>query len=154
MDDWKYSKSKRYFWALNILKEIETDIAAVVSQLEGIHGFFGKYRLKIHFPLPGGKISAQREKIVKEKSGLPKEDFIRIQSRFSDQRELTKDLRDGLFNASEVMESRASTRLGENVRLLTFVGIFFLPLSFTMSIWSINDSALAHVDIMMGVAVA
>ncbi|CCD43003.1 hypothetical protein BofuT4_uP070790.1 [Botrytis cinerea T4] len=31
------------------------------------------------------------------------------------------------------MESRASTRLGENVRLLTFVGIFFLPLSFTMT---------------------
>ncbi|CCD43002.1 hypothetical protein BofuT4_P070780.1 [Botrytis cinerea T4] len=39
VDDWKYSKSKRYFWALNILKEIETDIAAVVSQLEGFMDF-------------------------------------------------------------------------------------------------------------------
>jgi hypothetical protein len=59
------------------------------------------------------------------------------------------------------MESRASTRLGENVKLLTFVSIFFLPLSFCMvynlphkpqsrwqkaklnsiqSIWSINDT--------------
>lgn len=36
-----------------------------------------------------------------------------------------------LFNASAVIESRASTRLGENVKLLTFVSIFFLPLSFT-----------------------
>ena len=35
-----------------------------------------------------------------------------------------------LFNASAVIESRASTRLGENVKLLTFVSIFFLPLSF------------------------
>ncbi|KAM0171853.1 hypothetical protein ACHAPF_007880 [Botrytis cinerea] len=68
VDDWKYSKSKRCFWALNILKEIETDIAAVVSQLEGFMDFSEKYRLKTHFPLPGGKISAQREKIVKEKS--------------------------------------------------------------------------------------
>jgi hypothetical protein len=57
------------------------------------------------------------------------------------------------------MESRASTRLGENVKLLTFVSIFFLPLSFCMvsielslkispwktngeyqSVWSINDT--------------
>ena len=36
-----------------------------------------------------------------------------------------------LFNASAVIESRASTRLGENVKLLTFVSIFFLPLAFT-----------------------
>lgn len=35
-----------------------------------------------------------------------------------------------LFNASAVIESRASTRLGENVKLLAFVSIFFLPLSF------------------------
>lgn len=68
VDDWKYSKSKRCFWALNILKEIETDIAAVVSQLEGFMEFSEKHRLKTHFPLPGGKISAQRVKIVKEKS--------------------------------------------------------------------------------------
>ncbi|KAM0152118.1 hypothetical protein ACHAPC_007916 [Botrytis cinerea] len=39
VDEWKYSKSKRYFWALNILKEIEIDIAAVVSQLEGFMDF-------------------------------------------------------------------------------------------------------------------
>jgi len=30
------------------------------------------------------------------------------------------------------MESRASTRLNENIKLLTFVSIFFLPLSFCM----------------------
>jgi hypothetical protein len=40
------------------------------------------------------------------------------------------------------MESRASTRLGENVKLLTFVSIFFLPLSFCTSLWSINDQIL------------
>jgi hypothetical protein len=32
-----------------------------------------------------------------------------------------------------VIESRASTQLGENIKLLTFVSIFFLPLSFVMA---------------------
>jgi len=62
------------------------------------------------------------------------------------------------------MEGRLSTRLGENVRLLTWVSIFFLPLSFCTvsaaprhsaipvallrnhpgeSLWSINDSLLS-----------
>ena len=35
-----------------------------------------------------------------------------------------------LFSASSVQESKAATRLGENVRLLTYVSIFYLPLSF------------------------
>jgi hypothetical protein len=35
-----------------------------------------------------------------------------------------------LFNASSVVESRASTRLGENVKLLTYVSIFYIPLAF------------------------
>ncbi|KAF7920989.1 hypothetical protein EAE99_007841 [Botrytis elliptica] len=153
VDDSKYSKSKKYFWALNMLKEIESDVAAVISQIEGFMDFSKHSPLKKQFPLPEGKISLERERIVKNNLSVVKEDLIRLKSRFNDQRELAKDLRDGLFNASAVMESRASTRLGENVRLLTFVSIFFLPLSFTMSIWSINDSALAHIDIMIGVAV-
>ena len=45
-----------------------------------------------------------------------------------------------MFNASSVIESRASTRLGENVKLLTYVSIFFLPLAFCVAVWSINES--------------
>ncbi|KAF7853834.1 uncharacterized protein EAF02_011824 [Botrytis sinoallii] len=59
--------------------------------------------------------------------------------KINDKREEAIDMRDGLFNVSVVMESRAATKSGENVKLLTFVSIFFLPLSFCMSVWSIND---------------
>jgi hypothetical protein len=44
-----------------------------------------------------------------------------------------------LFSASGVIESRVSTRLGENVKLLTYVSIFYLPLSFCVALWSINE---------------
>jgi hypothetical protein len=39
-----------------------------------------------------------------------------------------------------VIESRAATRLGENVKLLTYVSIFYLPLAFCAGLWSINNS--------------
>lgn len=38
------------------------------------------------------------------------------------------------------MESRASTRLAENVKLLTYISIFYLPLSFCVALWSINEN--------------
>ena len=35
-----------------------------------------------------------------------------------------------LFSASAVIETRAAAQLGENVRLLAYVSIFYLPLAF------------------------
>ncbi|TGO47117.1 hypothetical protein BOTNAR_0543g00040 [Botryotinia narcissicola] len=116
VDDSKYSKSKKYFWALNILKEVESDVTAVISQLEGFMDFSKHSPLKKQFPLPEGRISTERERIVKKRLSVVKKYLIRLQSRFNGQRELAKDLRDG-------------------------------------SIWSINDSAIAHIVIMIGVAV-
>ncbi|TGO44512.1 hypothetical protein BCON_0505g00050 [Botryotinia convoluta] len=87
VDDSKYSKSKKYFWTLNILKEIESDIAAVISQLEGFMDFSEHSPLKKQFPLLDGRISTERETIVKKKLGALKEDLNRIERRFRDQRE-------------------------------------------------------------------
>ncbi|KAF7871770.1 hypothetical protein EAF04_003877 [Stromatinia cepivora] len=153
VDDSKYTKSKRYFWAMNMLREIDSDIAAVISQLRGFMDFSDNSLLHKYYPLPKGKMSEEREKIVVQTLGILREDLVNLQGRFKGQREIAIALRDGMFNASAFMETRASTRLGENIKLLTFVSIFYLPLSFTMSIWSINNGALAHVDIMIGVAI-
>lgn len=56
---------------------------------------------------------------------------------------LVQTLRDGLFDASALIESRLSTRLGQNVQLLTYISIFYLPLGFCAALWavpSIDDS--------------
>ncbi|KAF7591587.1 hypothetical protein BBP40_001335 [Aspergillus hancockii] len=45
-----------------------------------------------------------------------------------------------VFLANSILGSRASTRLGENVQLLTFVSIFYLPISFCTSLWSTTST--------------
>jgi hypothetical protein len=93
-----------------------------------------------------------------------------IRVRFQQHHKNITALRDDLFSASAVKESQASTRLGgqleppldrtwltntENVRLLAFVSIFFLPLPFCTSLWSMSDSLFPlHVLIYVIVLVA
>ncbi|KAL2838260.1 hypothetical protein BJY01DRAFT_251061 [Aspergillus pseudoustus] len=45
-----------------------------------------------------------------------------------------------LFNASAVIESRAATKLDENVKLLTYVSVAYLPLSLCAALWAIDYS--------------
>jgi hypothetical protein len=52
-----------------------------------------------------------------------------------------------------MIESRAATRLGENVKLLTYVSIFYLPLAFCAGLWSINNSySIPHFIITTAIA--
>lgn len=46
------------------------------------------------------------------------------------------------------MESRAAIRLGENIKLLTFVSVFFLPLSCCTVGPSIPNAPLGGIDIL------
>lgn len=139
-DDGAFSRSRRYFWAIDCLSEFDVVVSDNIVQWE-------LYR-------------AARIQPLLEGQGLPDLDMLQlkqVERRYEilcNQREFfrqkliaTKALRDAvstssknrvilaylryqLFNASAVIESRASTRLGENVKLLTYVSIFFLPLAF------------------------
>ena len=139
-DDGAFSRSRRYFWAIDCLSEFDVVVSDNIVQWE-------LYR-------------AARIQPLLEGHGLPDLDMLQlkqVERRYEilcNQREFfrqkltaTKALRDAvstsshnwvplaypryqLFNASAVIESRASTRLGENVKLLTYVSIFFLPLAF------------------------
>lgn len=62
-----------------------------------------------------------------------------LRKEFKARRATVQGLRDGLFNASALMESRSSTRLGMNVQLLTYVSIFYLPLAFCAGLWAIPN---------------
>ncbi|PQE18870.1 ankyrin repeat-containing protein [Rutstroemia sp. NJR-2017a BBW] len=61
------------------------------------------------------------------------------QLQFKHQQETALTFRDGLSNFSALMESRASTRLGDNVKLLTYISIFYLPLTFCAALRAIPN---------------
>ncbi|KAL9130564.1 MAG: hypothetical protein Q9217_001277 [Psora testacea] len=130
-DDGALSRSRKYFWAIDCLSEFESTVGDNLTQWE-------YYRDATVFPSMKDSLSSleQRQLVFADMQ------YRTLQAQrdsFRQKLTATRALRDALFNASAVIESRASTRLGENVKLLTFVSIFFLPLAFTTSLWSIND---------------
>ncbi|PMD52652.1 uncharacterized protein K444DRAFT_187304 [Hyaloscypha bicolor E] len=105
-DDDSFSRSRRYFWAINYLAELDISISRNIIQLDR---FIGE-------DSPNKSIREQLNQLQ------------HLRERILGQRDEAIALRDGLFSASGVMESRASTRLNENIKLLTF------------SVWSVNNT--------------
>ncbi|KAL9120721.1 MAG: hypothetical protein Q9187_002719 [Circinaria calcarea] len=129
-DDGSFSRSRRYFWAIDCLAEFDLSITDNITQWE----LYRASRFsRVEPSLP--ELDYLQYKNAEEQYNILKNQREYFRQKLAS----TKALRDALFNASAVIESRASTRLGENVKLLTFVSIFFLPLSFCTSLWSVNS---------------
>ncbi|KAL8917223.1 MAG: hypothetical protein Q9208_008062 [Pyrenodesmia sp. 3 TL-2023] len=125
-DDGSFSRSRRYFWAITCLSEFENAITDNITQWE---------LYKAALPI----LDTDLDNIQYEKAERQCRVLQNQREYFRQKLASTRALRDALFNASAVIESRASTRLGENVKLLTFVSVFFIPLSFCTSLWSVNN---------------
>ncbi|KAL9596088.1 MAG: hypothetical protein Q9219_006036 [cf. Caloplaca sp. 3 TL-2023] len=125
-DDGSFSRSRRYFWAIDCLQEFETSISDNINQWE---------LYKAALPVLDNDLDNLQYKNAERQCRVLQNQREYFRQKLAS----TRALRDALFNASAVIESRASTRLGENVKLLTFVSVFFIPLSFCTSLWSIND---------------
>lgn len=121
-DDGAFSRSRRYFWAIDCLSEFELSISDNLHQWE-------LYKQARVDPLGDCLPDLDQRQLIH----VERQYRVLQNQRESFRQKLAsiRALRDALFNASTVIESRASTRLGENVKLLTFVSIFFLPLAFT-----------------------
>lgn len=53
-----------------------------------------------------------------------------------------KSLRDQLFSGTSVRESREAIQQQDNIKLLTLVTIFFLPLTFVSELTCVNEPLL------------
>jgi hypothetical protein len=141
-EDEAYTRSKAYFWILRCLQTFQHTIRDTCTHWKS---FKEKYispleDLKevnlLHFSISGERIDTNIAALGN------------IETEFSAMKEEVTLLHEGvcitdcssleivllnfpqLLNASSVGESRASTRLGENAKLLTYVSIFYLPLAF------------------------
>lgn len=149
-DDQALSRSKKYFWAIEFLKEAGNSISDNIQQTEHFLRF-------LESNPPGTKKAENEYHLRLKRHYLTLQKLESLEARFRLKREEAVALRDGLFSASTVIDSRASIQLGQNVKLLTFVSIFFLPLSFCASIWSINNTlfsmtAFAIVTPLIGIS--
>jgi len=123
-DDDTFSSSRKYWWAMDMLSTIRQSIEqCLLAHNEMYNDLI--WPAKGMNPLPAGLENADR------RAGVAYTNLQELLKRFVTQQTRVDALRSGLFNASGVVESRASTRLGEIVKLLTYVSIFYLPLSFS-----------------------
>ncbi|KAL8718983.1 MAG: hypothetical protein Q9225_003956 [Loekoesia sp. 1 TL-2023] len=147
-DDAKFTKSRKYFWAIKTLNEFVTKIEDSIRICQE----FRNRWIKMY---ESDGISVPQE--MKAEIAKCEEECAALASIRQRQKALLAEvivMRDGLFNASAVMESRQATLLGKNVQLLTYVTIFFLPLAFSTSLWSINDSYPRHTLVWIATVVA
>ncbi|KAF5979814.1 hypothetical protein FCOIX_5114 [Fusarium coicis] len=140
-DDDTFSRSRQYFWIVSCLESFLVLIDDAIEEWRRFRADWPHMIMEID-PAEESRTGETPEALTRRVLGEIEAQVDRlriISARFEASRDKTKALREGLFSASGVIESRVSTRLGENVKLLTYVSIFYLPLSFCVALWSINE---------------
>jgi hypothetical protein len=151
-EDSKFSNSRRYFWAFQTLGTMNQSIKAMIDAYEDT---FTKDvwegRHKTLWPL--ADTNSGRNAYWRKRMASLKRDFesemqalkIIVQEN-DDRRKDIKNLRDNLFSGTSVLESRKSVEQteitvaqGHNIKLLTLVNMFFLPLTFVTSVFGMTN---------------
>lgn len=148
-DDASFSKSRLYFWILGCLDEFDTLVEDNIKQwrlyeMARVRPMLDRTTQNKAFdassrPLFFDKRDMNRLQELTHEANQVVNDLEGIRAQFSAKQKRVIALRDGLFNASALMESRSSTRLGTTVQLLTYVSIFYLPLAFCAALWAIPN---------------
>ena len=149
-EDDQYTYSRRYFWAYQSLAIMNEDIKEMlIAYRENFDDKFWVGTDKLIWPSDDSlkhrhwrkRMANFRIDIEKEIQGLEEVD------RLNDEKmKEIKALRENLFSGTSVMESREAVRQqgitvvqGHNIKVLTLVTIFFLPLTFVTSVFGMTN---------------
>ncbi|EEH40573.2 hypothetical protein PAAG_09026 [Paracoccidioides lutzii Pb01] len=130
-DDPQFSLSKTYFWALQTYKLFERTLEQTIATWE-------TFKIDSLPKIQDGRISPEDWDAgvsnIEQGIELLKPKIVRIRRGIQD----VRDLREGLQSTAAVFDSRTAVRQGENIRLLTYITLLFLPLSFGTGIFSMQ----------------
>lgn len=157
-EDKEFTYTRRYFWAHQTLGSVNDAIQAMIDAYEdNFPAELWEGRHKTLWPLSDNDHSGRNDYWKKRLRNL-KMSFTQEINKLrtlikenNDRRSEIRFLRDQLFSGTSVMESRKSVELseitiqqGHNVKLLTLVNIFFLPLTFSVSVFGMQNMPEDH----------
>lgn len=130
-DDPQFSRSKTYFWALQAYKMFDEALSATIDT-------WYEFRQNSLPCLNDGRMSPEdwESSVRTIDTAIEKlhDKLLWVRKKSNE----VRDLRDGLFGASSLFDSRTTVRQGDNIRLLTYITLLFLPLSFCTSIFGMQ----------------
>jgi hypothetical protein len=144
----RFTYSRRYFWASQTLGLLSNEIKDIIATYKDT--FTDEFWTGEHKTLfPGTKDQSPRynnwrKKLVHTRRQFDKEisQLEEVFRTFQDQQKQIKNLREWLFSGTSVLESREAVSMakitveqGYNIRLLTLVTLFYLPLSYVTGIY-------------------
>ncbi|KAK4938404.1 hypothetical protein LTR10_021121 [Elasticomyces elasticus] len=153
----KYTYSRRYFWAAQTLGLLSNEIKAMIAAYKETFTedvWSGEHKTLF----PGTKEQSPRynnwrKKLVHTQRQFEKE-IVRLEevlTMFQQQQKEIRGLREWLFSGTSVLESREAVNMakiaveqGYNIRLLTLVTLFYLPLTFVTSIYGMTNMPTDH----------
>ncbi|KAJ9614009.1 hypothetical protein H2200_002145 [Cladophialophora chaetospira] len=148
----RFTYSRRYFWASQTLGLLSNEIKDIISTYKDT--FTDEFWSGEHKTLfPGTKHQSPRyknwrKKLVHTRRQFEKEiaQLEEVFRTFQDQQKQIKNLREWLFSGTSVLESREAVSMakitveqGYNIRLLTLVTLFYLPLSYVTGIYGMTN---------------
>lgn len=157
-EDENFTYSRRYFWAYQSLGIMNQDIHEMVTTYrETFKESVWDGSNKIIWP--GAATTSSRHAAWRKRMNVLRKDLEHEMTKLTEIEALNdqkmkevKGLRDNLFSGTSVYESRQSVqnsritvKQGRNIRLLTLVTIFFLPLTFVTSVFGmVSPSTIPH----------
>ncbi|KAI5356840.1 Putative Mg2+ transporter protein, CorA-like/Zinc transport protein ZntB [Septoria linicola] len=151
-EDEEYTFSRRYFWAYQTLGTMNSSIKAMVDAYEDTFVedvWEGKHKTIwsiLDEANPRSPYYRTRMYSLKKKFEREISRFKTLMREIREHREEVVGLREELFVGTSIHESRNSVKnteitiqQGHNIKLLTLVSIFFLPLTFVTSVFGMTN---------------
>ncbi|KAL3426352.1 hypothetical protein PVAG01_03143 [Phlyctema vagabunda] len=166
-EDANFTYSRRYFWAYQTLGIMNQNIKSMVDAYTDT--FPAPFWAGEHRHLwPVVERESARSAYYLKRLQLVRRDFERevaqlraIALENNERRKEIRTLRDQLFSGTSVLESRKSVEMasitiqqGHNIKLLTLVSIFFLPLTFVTSVFGMTNMSTEHTFNTFGIVMA